>query len=147
MKIENRFILFFVFGILLFSVSCTNSDPEARTQKRLTELFKICKETDSNKQAAAEYIVYRGPDETRKWQDVYDYSNPDEKERVDNTCWRIRGYLDWYKKWEFGKFQVDKENEGAWYIQEVIFTDKDGSDKLYFAFLEINGKFALGDID
>jgi hypothetical protein len=47
-----------------------------------------------------------------------------------------------------GEFSTECESEGVWNIWEVIFIKENNeSYKRYFCFLEINGKYAIGDID
>ena len=45
---------------------------------------------------------------------------------------------------EFDTVRIEKESEGTWYICTYACG---ASTKINFAFLKINGKYALGDID
>ncbi|MCK4666317.1 hypothetical protein KAU33_06195 [Candidatus Dependentiae bacterium] len=148
---HKKLVFIVVIGVLisLVFVSCNmmggRLSKEEQVKKRLNELFEICKSGDFSK--ADEYLVYRGKDKDRKWKDVYDYSNANERTRVDNTCRRIKRDLDVYGPYEITKYTVKSESEGEWNILEVTFKDGDGSGKRLFAFLKIKGNWALGDID
>jgi hypothetical protein len=120
------------------------SNPET-LKARLTELFNLCKRNDLD--AAASYIVYRGPDKSREWKDILHTDNPAEKGAVESICRRIKGYLDRSEGYEFGAVKVEKESEGEWHGLEVSFRQGDKMKKALFGFLPINGQFAIGDID
>lgn len=147
-KRTNLLIIITILTMGLVILSCSGTGKgtlEERAHKRTEELFKLIKNKDYA--LAADYIVYRGPDRNRKWQDTYNYDDPDERERVENTCIRIRDYLLIAEKWEFGEFTVETESEGSWYIQEVIFHIEKSIERRYFVYLVIDNKLALGDID
>jgi len=121
-------------------------DPEGiKARKSLLELFDFCGSGDYEK--AAEYIVYRGPDETRKWKSVCDYGNAEEKKQVEGVCGRIKGYLTISDRFELGQFTTEEESEGKWLVWEVIFFAGEKKEKVYFAFLQVGERYAVGDID
>jgi len=94
---------------------------------------------------AAQYIVYRGEDESRKWKDFANYEDEKEKQYVDDVCYRINTIIGGGDI-EFGKFSTEDESEGTWYVQEVKY-GQDFQKTAIFAFLKIGDRFALGDID
>ncbi len=55
------------------------SDPE-KVEARLTALFDLCRRDDL--QAAAAYFVYRGPDKSREWKDVFNSGESEERSAV-----------------------------------------------------------------
>lgn len=112
---------------------------------RLTELFDLCRRDDLD--AAAAYFVYRGPDDSRKWKDVYHASDSMERAEVKDICLRIKSYLDTSDGYEFGAIKVEREREGEWHALEVSFRQGNEKKKAIFAFLRIKGRFAIGDID
>lgn len=112
---------------------------------RLTELFDLCQRDDL--EAAAAYFVYRGPDKSREWKDVFNASDSEERSAVESICSRIKGYLDMSDGYEFGAVKVEREREGEWHALEVSFQHGEKTKKAVFAFLLIKGQFAIGDID
>lgn len=150
-------------GLMFFLASCSMPEPrksqalthrqileayhaEAETvETRLTKLFDICKSGDTD--AAAAYFVYRGPDKSREWKDTYRASDPFEKAEVKDICLRIKGYLDESERYQFGAVKVERESEGEWHALEVSFQQGGEVKKVTFAFLQIKGQFAIGDID
>lgn len=130
--------------------SIADSVKVART---LTELLTICdavntsEQTSLNFHRAAPYIVYRGDDKSRMWNDFANYSNVHEKEVVDNICLRINGYVRQDKKYKLTGYQTATESEGQWHVIIVSFKIEGVEKQVAFAFLKIKGKFALGDID
>jgi hypothetical protein len=120
-------------------------DSDERLKTRLTELFELCQRDDL--EAAAAYFVYRGPDKTREWKDVLNSHDAAEREAVESLCRRIKGYLDASDSYQFGAVKVEREREGEWHALEVSFERGDKTEKAIFAFLSVNGHFAIGDID
>jgi hypothetical protein len=121
-------------------------DESDLVKERLIELFNLS--TESNYTDAASYCVYRGSDESRNWNDVYNPENEEEMRQVVGICKRIKGYIDESTEHVFVEFETEEESEGVWNIWEVIFTKESGEKNIrYFAFLEINGEYAIGDID
>lgn len=113
---------------------------------RLTELFNLCK--GGNTKAAASYFVYRGgPDKSRHWKDTLRASDPTESRAIEGGCQEIKGILDLSQGHQFGPVKVERESEGEWHVVEVSFRQEDKTKKISFAFLLINGQFAIGDID
>ena len=118
---------------------------EEKTRESLEQLFSLCASGDFEK--AAGYIVYRGSDESREWKDTCTYSNEEEKEQVNSVCARINEYMAGGSRYSFGGFSTEEEPEGEWLALEVSFTSPGKQEKAIFAFLEIGGRCALGDID
>lgn len=96
--------------------------------------------------AAAAYVVYRGPDAARNWKDLANYDDAKEKRRVDDVVARVRGLLARGAP-KFGAFRSERESEGEWLVWEVTFGEGDVAKKAQFAFLDVKGTLALGDID
>ena len=129
---------------LLVSLLPAQSEKEA-VQNRIKEIFKVCESKDYS--LAAEMFVYSGDDVKRAWKSAFDAKDKNELNKVKRICRKIGGFRKISGSYSFGKFFTKNESEGKWYVQEVIF--KSGSQSLTakFAFLKINGKFLLGDID
>ena len=135
------------FLIPVILILCGTASVFSQSEKvgdRLHKLFILCF-TDDYKDAS-KYIVYRGSDTSRIWKDVYNFENEDEKKSVIDVCKRIKSYLEEGGDYELSEFTEEKESEGMWYTWLVEF--KKGSNrKVYFSFLKIGKKYALGDID
>ena len=141
-----------IVSLLSFPSATTLADGDKRmndqretVKERLLEVFDRCKAGEHDKAAA--YFVYRGPDKSREWKDVLRASNPQERKAVERYCERIIRYLDASTGYDFGEFKVERESEGEWNVWEFILKHGDRSKKVYFAFLKIKGKYAIGDID
>jgi len=136
-KILIPVVFLFLSTVSVFSQSDKVGD-------RLHKLFILCF-TDNFKDAS-KYIVYRGSDTTRKWKDVYDYENEEEKKSVIDVCKRIKNYLDEGGDYELTEFTEEEESEGVWYTWLVEFS-KGNHKKVYFSFLKVGKRYSLGDID
>lgn len=126
-------------------LTSTLADDPTPVETRLSELFGFCK--DGNIETAASYFVYRGEDKARKWKDTLRADSPEERAATRDICRRIKGYLDESQGYSFGAVKVQKESEGEWHALEVFFEQGEKRKKVIFAFLLINGQFAIGDID
>ena len=122
-----------------------SDDDVVALETRLTELFGLCQNNDL--EGAASYFVYRGPDKGREWKDTLRFSDPSEKAAIKELCRRINGYTDKNQSYSFGAVKVERESEGEWHALEVSFYQGSEHQKAVFAFLLINGQFAIGDID
>ncbi|NBC18831.1 MAG: hypothetical protein GVY18_16125 [Bacteroidetes bacterium] len=133
---------------LLFAGCAGGGTPEERVRHTLDELFAICQSADGDYRGAGQYVAYRlRADEDRRWNDTYDTSDPDELSAVNRICYDVNGYLNDSDGYTFGTFTTETESEGTWLIQEVLFDQGDAEVAAQFAFLEIDGQPALGDID
>jgi hypothetical protein len=139
MKIK---ILTFLIGFFITSASVF-AQSEA-VGERLQKLFVLC--FTDNYKTAAKYIVYRGDDTSRAWKDVYNFSNEEEKKAVIDECTKIKHFLETGGDYELTDFTEKEESEGTWYTWQVEF-QKGDKKKVYFSFLKIGKKYALGDID
>ena len=144
--------LLMIIPLLSFSSAAAQADDDKRisdqsetVKERLLEIFELCQVGAHDKAAA--YFVYRGPDKSREWKDVLRPRNPQERKAVESYCERIKGYLDGSTGYDFGEFKVERESEGEWNVWEFIFKHGDERKTVYFAFLKVKGKYAIGDID
>jgi hypothetical protein len=92
--------------------------------------------------ATAPIILYRGPDETRKWKDVCDWSRESDRPFVESA---IRRFAEIRKAGPLRPkgFRREKESEGEW----LILLYEAGGQPVSFAFLAVGDSYALGDID
>jgi hypothetical protein len=144
-KLSIVSVVIITFTFISSTVFAQTDDREI-VKDRLLELFNLSLE--SNYTEAASYCVYRGSDESREWKDVCNYEDEEDIKDVKGICNRIKKYLDESIEYSFGEFSTESESEGVWTVWEVIFVKGNNeSYKRYFCFLEINGKYAIGDID
>ena len=130
---------------MFLSINAFAQNEEAEeVKKTLLEMFELV--ADDQVVPLAQHIVYKGADTERKWKDICNSWEEDEMMRVKLIKLRIQKQFLPYK-YEFVNFHSEKESEGTWYVWEMKY-NKDGEDKkMFFAFLKIKGKYALGDID
>jgi hypothetical protein len=148
----------YILSILLaIAVSAsTKAQDSARVAATLKQLLSTCRNVDfgdSNTQKlgafykAAPYIVYQGDDEKRRWKDIANYNNADEKEQVDQVCLKINNSVNQDSAYKVVKYVTNTESEGKWHVVYVNYIKNGRERHAAFAFLKVKGRFALGDID
>jgi len=138
---KTKFLITVIFLLFGYVISYAQSD---KVGDRLHKLFIFCF-TDNYKDAS-KYIVYKGSDTSRAWKDVYNYDNENEKDTVKKVCIRIKNYLEEGGDYELTDFTEKEESEGIWYTWLVEF-NKGNHKKVYFSFLKVGKRYALGDIN
>ena len=156
MKIKHFIVLAAaVFLAPELKAQVTNTD-SATVAKTFAQLLGICKYIDFSDPNvtklgtfynAAPFIVYRGDDKKRAWKDFADYTQADEKTGVDEICARINNTVNQDENYKIVGYSTETESEGTWYVLMVSYVKNGVAKKSAFAFLKINGRFALGDID
>lgn len=140
---------------LMFSTSAIAQD-SARVAATLHELLSICRNVDFSDPKsldsgffykAASYIVYAGDDEKRRWKSPANYRNADEKEQVDEICTKINSTVNQDSSYRVVHYSTNKESEGEWHVIGVQYRKNGKEKKAAFAFLKVNDRFLLGDID
>lgn len=96
---------------------------------------------------AAPFIIYRGEDKKRAWKDFANYSNEIEKKGVDEVCYKINNTINQDSSYKILKFHKEKESEGEWNVLIISYLRKGKQKEVAFAFLKVNNRFGLGDID
>lgn len=115
-------------------------------KEAVESLLKIA-ESGKNKDAAS-LLAYRGEDKEREWKSVCDYSREEDRLYVDKTMAKLQVIRSGLQSHDFREFIIEKEHEGLWHVWVTDMHYEDGTaDTKAFAFLKINDKFALGDID
>lgn len=94
---------------------------------------------------AAKFVVYRGHDKERKYKAPADYSKEEDQRGVNGICERINNKIGPIDAW--GDLMTQKKRGQSWYAIEAQHARKNRIKKNIFAFVEINGKLYLGDID
>ena len=132
-------------GLLFAALACAGCgqdepSPAARTRAALGEIFLLAAFADPDRLAPR--IVYRGPDAPRRWKDVCDASDPDERAHVRRLGARVTALLG-AREPEFVTFRSETESEGTW----LVWTVRGANGTAQFACLEIDGVIALGDME
>lgn len=119
--------------------------PRDRAGSAMEALFAACR--DGRLPDAAELIAYRGPDEARRWRSTPRMDAPEEARQVEGVCARVAGALAASTGYQKVGYQSEAQSEGVWHVWEVRFDTASGPRTQLFAFLEVDGRFLLGDID
>jgi hypothetical protein len=128
--------------------ACEVSDPEVQVVCGIiVELLDICASDDWS--PAAQYVLYRGDDETRKWKHICDCEVPEEKKMVDEVCETLRADLDGFDTWQFAVFNRYEEARHDWIGWEMWFYDIDSPEDApisirFLEFIKIEDKYYLG---
>lgn len=147
------FILTFAF---INAKAQNRANDSAQVAKTLKELLIICRTVDfadpnttslGTFYKAAPYIIYRGDDKKRAWKDFANYQTPEEKEGVDNICFRINSTINKDTSFIITGYETQTESEGVWHILFIAYMKKGEKKKIAFAFLFVKNRFGLGDID
>jgi hypothetical protein len=132
----------FLFLPLLLILTTSYAQPQQDVKKQIDSLVFFIK--NKGTELFAENTVYRGEDAKRKWKDVYNPANPEELKAAKATLEEMKKALAGCGFKEFETFQQKEQSEGTWYV----YTYACGASKrIKLAFLKINGRYALGDID
>lgn len=139
---KNICILFGLFLLQHITFAQKQDKTKSELQAVILKLQTAAKE--NNIPALCDLIVYDGEDKKRAWKRSLDatikadaFIAEDWKTEIDEVfkdCTDI----------SFSEVKKEKESEGIWYILHVTCKEKP---PVGFAFLKINGKYLLGDID
>ena len=155
---KSKKIILLLNAIFLFSFANAQNKKADSTAiaKIVKSLLDICKnvdfaDTNTTKLGtfykAAQYIIYQGNDEIRKWKSFANYRDAEDKKGVDQVCTRINESVNRDSSYTIVKYFTEKESEGIWHILMVSYKKKEIEKKSAFAFLKIGNRFGLGDID
>lgn len=94
---------------------------------------------------AAKFIAYTGRDRARKYKSPADYTQTEDQRIVHSFCERINTRIGMIDAW--GEMLTQHKRGQNWYAIEGQHTYRNRIKKVIFAFVEIEGKLYLGDID
>ena len=126
-------------AIMCFSACSTGSITAAKNP--VDELVDLC--VDGNYNEASKHMIYHGSDKSRGPRDAANYASDDadSKKQVEMICNQMKAM----KK---VKYTVGPErSEQGLSVFDVNIEENGKSGKRLWAFLKINGKYALADID
>ncbi|UEG51214.1 hypothetical protein LK994_06975 [Ferruginibacter lapsinanis] len=120
------------------------NDPliEAVIQEELNMLFGYVK--DINITAFTSHTVHRDDDPSKNWKIAGDPANKYDSLQAGATMGKIHLILEGCPDKKFESFKIEKESEGVWYVYSYQCLD---GKIIHFAFLKIQGKYLLGDIN
>jgi TonB family protein len=119
---------------------------EEIVKARIVELFDLCKAGKND--AAASYMMYRGPDQSRSGKDVMRYENAQEKSEVESTCAGINKNREQSEDYEFARFRTQTKGDGSEVVAwEIYFQQGPMKAGTIYAFTLLDGKYVLVDID
>jgi hypothetical protein len=117
--------------------------PQERIDSNISKLVAACSDKGGDYSGAAGLIAYTGSDRERKYKSLASAEGED-RSYLNKQCYKLSKLLDGGKSYTLLKFEQEEESEGIWYIQHMSFPS---GAKASLAFLEIDGTFALADID
>jgi len=94
---------------------------------------------------AAKFVAYMGSDRTRKYKVAADYTQEEDQRGVNGVCERINNKIGPIDAW--GEMMSRVKRGDKWFAIEAQHSRKGRIKKNIFAFVEVNGKLLLGDID
>ncbi len=151
------FILFLTsIASMSFAKAQNRQSDSADAATALQSLLSVCKNVDFADPKttelglfykAAPFIIYQGNDKDRAWKVFANYSNAEDRKGVDEVCTRINESVNRDSSYTIEKYFTEKESEGTWYILMVSYKKNGIEKKAAFAFLKIDNRFGLGDID
>ena len=112
-----------------------------RVKQDIETLIGHCKANEIDK--AAGYVVYRGRDKSRRWKAVSDPTQTEDRIRVESACRQVNEVASKATKRNWVRYFTDRQSEGMFHIWKIRFDAREAM----FAMMEIDGRFALADID
>ncbi|MCB1605420.1 MAG: hypothetical protein KDI71_00380 [Xanthomonadales bacterium] len=117
--------------------------PQEQIDRNISKLVAACSDKGGDYSGAAGLVAYTGSDRDRKFKSLASAEGED-RSILNKQCYQISKLLDGGKSYTLVKFEQETESEGTWYIQHMSFPS---GATAALAFLEIDGTFALADID
>lgn len=96
---------------------------------------------------SAEYIVYSGNDESRKYLEKLNSDNAGELQSAERIGKKVKAYLDISDSYEFIGSKVVTENERTFVFVNTAFKSGKQSLNIEFKFVDVQGKYLLVGIE
>lgn len=93
------------------------------------------------------FFVYRGSDQQRAWKDYLNVGNAEEKLQADKMWAEMMVMMQGATSYQVKKYFTETESEGTWHLLVVNIKRESGDEENTFAFLQVKGGYAIGDID
>lgn len=142
--------------LFLHNQGVAQANDSSRVVQTLQQFLTICKSIDpvndgaksaKHLKNAAGYIIYRGNDNKRNWKDYANANDAKEKAQVERICSRVNNSINRDSNYKITKYTTEKESEGVWHIVYATYMQEGIQKEIIFAFLKVNNRFGIGDID
>ncbi len=152
---KTSIILGLIIGCL-YSANAQTAKDSTECVNTLKEILYLCKHVDFSDTntiklgtfyKVSPYIVYRGNDKNRAWKVEADYLLEEDKKGVDGVCLKLNRTINRDTSFTVLEYRTQTESEGTWHAIRVSYHDKEKLKTLVVAFLRIDGKLLLGDLD
>ena len=105
----------------------------------------MCKKNDFEK--VAEVIAYSGKDESRNLKSAYNYKDIKEAGAVKRISKKIKAFLDISDKYSIDTPKEETKTTGKVISVQIVFISGTQELKTLFAFVDVNGKLLLADLN
>ncbi|MBN1637381.1 MAG: hypothetical protein JW866_00315 [Ignavibacteriales bacterium] len=138
---------YFLFTSFLFSnVNCSGSNQvqEEKIKTMVNKFLDYCDKKDY--QSASRYLLYNGEVVNRKYKEIFNYSNVDEKKEVDRICKKVNAMLIISDSYTNGSISQETKEGISWSVLEVFFKSGEQVLRQSFYVLEISENYYIGII-
>jgi hypothetical protein len=123
-------------------IELADSTYKNKVQDRVKEFIGYAK--DNKTELMTANTVYAGDDERRRWKSAMNPSDVKEFEKGGELVKQINSIMEsCTTSATFDNLDYERESEGVWVVQKM----KCGKKNIYFAFLKIDGKLLLGEVN
>jgi hypothetical protein len=140
--VKNFKIMAGVTGLIVsICFSGCNLGSVTGAKNPVDEIVDLCAQSDYNE--ASKHMIYHGSDKSRGPKDAANYAtdDPESKKSVEQACNQLKAI-------KTAKHSVGPErSEQGLSVFDVTLEENGKSTKRVWAFVKINGKYALTDID
>ncbi len=130
-------------AVLLLSACGESGTPQERAESALQRLTEACANPQGDYSGAEGLVLYTGSDADRKFQD-FASADGEERQMLNSTCYRVSSLMRGGEGYTVTSYESETESEGAWHVLGIAF---DSGQSAQLAFLEVEGRMGLGDID
>ena len=135
--------LFAALSTLALTACGDAGTPQEQIDANISKLVAACSDKGGDYSGAAGLVAYTGSDRERKYKSLASAEGED-RSVLNKRCYELSKLLDGGKSYTLVKFEQEQESEGTWYVQHMSFPS---GAKASLAFLQIDGTYALADID
>ena len=131
-------------ALLLGLAACGETGtPRERVENAFHKLTKACADKMGDYSGAEGLVLYTGSDRARKYK-AFASADGEERQMLNRACFDVSKLMDGGNSYTITGFEEEPESEGTWYALSVSFPSGRSAQ---MAFLEVDGKMGLGDID
>jgi len=130
-------------GALLLTACGEAGTPQERAESAFERLTEACANQQGDYSGAEGLVLYTGSDADRKYKD-FASAEGQERQMLNSACYQISSMMRGGDGYTVTGYETETESEGAWHVLEVSF---DSGESAQVAFLDVDGRMGLGDID